>query len=197
MQIHNVYPGDAARGCDYISGAALDKIVDADTGQMRDERVIITDLYVDHEGRVCIGEKSVKHMATLCGMFEGDRVRAIASENDRLRVTVEAQAVEVQALKEQNFALRAQKAVVVYVTPSGLHISDEVIAQSIADGPLPAPVLVGGDPVVLDGGSAESESHSVSDPPAVEDPGTEATVLPESPAELSRRDKRRSKGAGA
>lgn len=71
------YPGDAARGADYFSGAPHGTIIEThgDEQTERAEQVLDTGLHIEFEGRVCVGERTVRHWATLFGMVDGWRVQ--------------------------------------------------------------------------------------------------------------------------
>lgn len=114
MQITTHYPGDAAGGADFITGSAQGEIIDDPLAPARGERVIITDKYLEYEGRVCIGEKSVRHMANLCGMFEGERVERVAAENRALHGEVDALRAEVDRLTAALAEAQGARATVYY-----------------------------------------------------------------------------------
>lgn len=69
------YPGTAAGGACFLSRAGLDDLVEIDplSGEPRTrrEQVVITDRDVDFEGLVCLGERTVRHLAHLFGMVDG------------------------------------------------------------------------------------------------------------------------------
>lgn len=84
------YPGDAAHGCDYLSRAAKSQIVvDTPAGPaLRDERIVVTSREEDFEGRICIGEKTVRYLAHKFGLVDEWRVEIIAADNRALRAEI-------------------------------------------------------------------------------------------------------------
>lgn len=102
FSIQSEYPDDAIGNADFISLAAKTRIEDRDArGElvMRDERIIVTDRFVDLEdvvlvGRVCLGEATVRMMASQLDMVD--------------RVTMERVISGAAATKRENEALRAE-----------------------------------------------------------------------------------------
>lgn len=137
MQVTSEYPGDAATGGCYLSGRARSEIIDDPNQPARPERVIVTDTYIDHEGRVCVGEITVRHMAHLLGMYHGEQVEAIAHENEALRAEVDAQRAELLAVREE--LAEAQDSIEkVYVDANGNTYTTLEAAQAMS-APEPAP----------------------------------------------------------
>lgn len=77
FQVADQYPPHTAAGCDYFSRAPLGDIVEqhGDDQIIRRERVLDTGLDLDFEGRIAIGERTVRHWASLFGMVDGWRVQ--------------------------------------------------------------------------------------------------------------------------
>lgn len=119
------YPGDAAAGACYLSRATRGKIVETREGEdavERDERVIITPAYIDYEGRVCLGERTVRHMAHLLGMYDEWRAQELAdaygatlADRDELSERLAAALSEIDALRAQASLTIAK----VYVSADG------------------------------------------------------------------------------
>lgn len=103
------YPGDAARGGCYLSGAAQGEIVTIDpaTGgeQVRREKVIVTPVDIDFEGRLCIGERMVRHLAHQFGMVDSWRVERLRVVHDALVEQATRLGEEVERLREDNAVL--------------------------------------------------------------------------------------------
>lgn len=85
--IADEYPHDAAYGCDYFSRNHLgDIIVETPDGALtRREKVLITDVETDYEGRICFGERTVRHLAHQLGLVDDWRVQSIVTDNQSLR----------------------------------------------------------------------------------------------------------------
>lgn len=81
------YPSFAAFGCDFFTRADQGDIIEdtADGPRVRRERILITDRDLDFEGRVCVGERTVRHLAHQLGMVDDWRVERIAADNHQLR----------------------------------------------------------------------------------------------------------------
>lgn len=128
------YPGDAAYGCDYLSRAAKSQIVveTPDGERLRDERIIVTSREEDFEGRICIGEKTVRYLAHEFGMVDEWRVEIIKTDNLDLRAE----------LVELSTALAAER--------------DKVARMAELERPDAAPVYV-----AIDGSRHASERASI------------------------------------
>lgn len=137
------YPGDAAGGCDYLSGAALGEVIveDASGHQVRRrERVVVTPRHIDFEGQLCIGERTVRHLAHLLGMVDdwrveklGEQYEAVASERDELS----AQLAEAHRTIETLSQIERQPITAVYVGADRVeHVSEAaaVDASAAAEG---------------------------------------------------------------
>lgn len=152
MQVVDSYPGDAAKGADYLTGAAQrDLVVDPNLsvadGGIRKERIVLTDLYLDHEGRVCISETSVQHMANLLGMFEGERVLRIIADNEALRAEVGGQQALVVGLQNRIAGLETNAATQ-YVGLDGKGYATLDGARAATAEPIEPPHVV--DPTLAD-----------------------------------------------
>jgi hypothetical protein len=111
FQVADNYPGGTARGADYFTGAALGEIntIDPETGEdrVRRERVVITPAHIDFEGQVCIGERTVRHLAHLFGMVDGWRVERMRREHDSLLAAAQQLAAELEQSRTEAATLAA------------------------------------------------------------------------------------------
>lgn len=123
VQVAEVYPFDAEGGGCYFAHAAQRTIRDPEsaTQEQRLERVVVTDRFNDYEGRICIGEATVRHWAHLLGMYDRaqvvdwlDRLGRIANERDELTGALAQASVRIAELEA-----RAGSTTVVYVMPDG------------------------------------------------------------------------------
>lgn len=91
LMIVEEYPTGAAGGCDFFTRAARGEIVETgpDGPIERRERVIITDRYIDMDdaivGQICVGERTMRHLAHALDMVDGWRVARIVDDNHALR----------------------------------------------------------------------------------------------------------------
>lgn len=108
FEVTRDYPGDAARGGCYLSGASKGEIVTA-TGR-RAERVIVTPHHEEFVGRICIGERTVRHMAHLLGLFDEDQVAKIVARADRLEKERDALDNQLADALDEIDRLRREKA---------------------------------------------------------------------------------------
>lgn len=85
--VHDEFPADAAYGADFLSRASKGTITETgpDGKVVRDEKVLVTSVDVDFEGRVCFGEKTVRHLAHQFGLVDGWRVEALKAEFAQVR----------------------------------------------------------------------------------------------------------------
>jgi len=81
------YPGDAAAGACYLTLADRGEIIEdrPDGPVVRAERVVVTPREVGFEGRICLSERIVRHLAHLLGMVDDWRVDAVKAHNAALR----------------------------------------------------------------------------------------------------------------
>lgn len=80
------YPGDAAKGGDFLTGAAQREIQDRAEAHFRPERIVVTDEYLPYQGgRVCLSETTIRHLAALVDLHDPVAVDRIVTENARLR----------------------------------------------------------------------------------------------------------------
>lgn len=96
------YPHDAAYGACFLTRRARGDITEEtpDGPKVRAERVILTDQAVEGEGRICVSESAVRHLAHKLGMVDGWKVEAVKRDNLDLRnelVTLSSQTAEIQA----------------------------------------------------------------------------------------------------
>lgn len=87
LSIVDEYPTGAAFGCDYFTRASRGDVTETgpDGPKIRPEKVVITDRYLDDEGQICVGERTIRHLAHRFAMVDGWRVEIIASDNEELR----------------------------------------------------------------------------------------------------------------
>jgi hypothetical protein len=87
LSIVDDYPSGAAFGSDYFSRAARGMIVEMgpDGPIERPEKVVITDRELDYEGRICVGERTIRHLAHAFNMVDGWRVERVLDDNHSLR----------------------------------------------------------------------------------------------------------------
>jgi hypothetical protein len=109
LTIVDEYPSEAAGQCDFFSMAAPgDILVDTPDGQvLRREKVIITPHYLDYEGRICVGERTIRHLAHKFRMVDDWRVNLIARDNDALRAELVELSTELANTRAQVEFLRA------------------------------------------------------------------------------------------
>lgn len=103
LSIVEDYPTGAAFGCDYFSLAAQGDIVEEgpDGPVVRREKIVITDRYNDYEGQVCVGERTIRHLAHAFGMIDGWRVARITDDNAALRAELVVLSQQVAKLHQQ------------------------------------------------------------------------------------------------
>lgn len=96
MIVVDQYPPGAAGGADFLTGAPLGTVREHHrdgSDRLHPEKVIVTDQDVEFMGTVCIGERSVRHLAHIFEMVDrwqvDDLVDAyvdVAKERDELSV---------------------------------------------------------------------------------------------------------------
>lgn len=132
------YPADAAYGCDWLTrNAQGDILVDTPDGQVkRREKVLITSREDDYEGRICIGERTVRHLAHQLGLVDDWRVERIAADNRELRTEVIGLSVALGAARnEANRLAQLERpdATKVYVALDGTeHLSERAAVEHCA-----------------------------------------------------------------
>lgn len=104
-QLTDSYPPDAAGGADFLTGAAQRRIPD-ENDQLVNERIVVCDLDLAadtlYEGRVCLSETTIRHLASLIGCYDGPSVRAMLTHTEK----IEAQNLElVHAIQAAERAL--------------------------------------------------------------------------------------------
>jgi hypothetical protein len=158
MIVADEYPPGAARGSDYFTGAPLGSVIERrrDGDHVHPEQVVITDIDLDYEGTICIGERTVRHWAHLFGLVDAwavDDLReayiAVAAERDQLS----AQLVEAGKTIELLRSLEPGETKLVYVAADGTEHRSAKAAASATRRSLPLP-----DPVVA------SAAQPVDDP---------------------------------
>lgn len=89
--IDDHYPADAAFGADFFTNAAQGELImeGPDGPVARREKVVVTTQQLDdiavHWGRICVGERTIRHLAHLFDMVDDWRVKRIIDDNDALR----------------------------------------------------------------------------------------------------------------
>jgi hypothetical protein len=121
-QVADTYPFDTEGGGCYFTRAEQRTIRDPEAErEERLEKVIVTDRFNDYEGRICIGEATVRHWAQLLGMYDRsqvvdllDRLGRITNERDEL-----ATGLAHATRRNAELEARAESSTVVYVLPDG------------------------------------------------------------------------------
>lgn len=82
------YPGDAAAGCCYLTLAERGEIIEdrPDGPIVRPERIVVTPREVEYEGRLCLSERIVRHLAHKLGMVDEWRADAVRVESAQARL---------------------------------------------------------------------------------------------------------------
>lgn len=124
------YPTGAEGGADFFTRAAQGdlRIDGADGPTFRKERVLLTSTYLDYGGQVCVGERTVRHLAHTLKMVDGWRVERIADDNVALRkelVELSARVADQARQIEFHRQLEAQPASVVFVALDGTRHASE------------------------------------------------------------------------
>lgn len=144
FNVADAYPADAIGGADFLTGAALRRIVDdwGDGQRARRERVIVADRVFDMDddvhGRPCFAEETVRALGQAIGM--GDAPYVARLERD-LRRERQARAIAEQELARAHAALEQIKVVKIqtFIAPDGTaHPTRESVDCYLADRePLP------------------------------------------------------------
>lgn len=103
LTIVDDYPSTAAFGSDYFTRAARGDIrMEGPDGEIhRPEKVVITDRDLDYEGAICVGERTIRHLAHAFGMIDDWRVDRIKDDNEALRKELVLLSTEVAGLRSQ------------------------------------------------------------------------------------------------
>lgn len=103
LEIVDEYPSTAAFGSDFFTRAARGEIrMEGPDGPVhRMEKVIVTDRDLDYEGSVCVGERTIRHLAHKFGLVDGWRVDRIVDDNHALRKELTDLSSELAATKSQ------------------------------------------------------------------------------------------------
>lgn len=91
MYLVDDYPADTAYGNDFLSGNDKGKIqVETPDGDvvLRDERILVTTRDVEFEGRICVGERTIRHMAHQFGLVDEWKVDRLKVDNLALRAEI-------------------------------------------------------------------------------------------------------------
>lgn len=149
LVILDEYPHDAAYGADFFSRNARGEIQveTADGIRMRPEKVLMTPHTVDYEGRVCVGERTIRHWAHNFGLVDEWRFAMVADDNRALRTELVALSNELAAerLKSSQLAqLEMPETTLIYVDVQGeQHASKRAAVEATAMG-------AGWQPTILD-----------------------------------------------
>lgn len=103
LSIVDEYPTGAAFGCDYFTRAARGDIEmqGPDGPEYRPEKVVITDRYLDDEGQICVGERTIRHLAHKFEMVDGWRVARIVADNQALRAELVQLSTDLAAARSE------------------------------------------------------------------------------------------------
>lgn len=146
-QVAHAYPGTAAGGADYFTGAAQRPIEQPD-GTYSLERVLVTDKNVDYEGDVCISETTIRHWGHLFGLYDGTQVTRLQSHVDQ----VEAERNELSrqlasALRQiEVFELERDPIRTIYVAGDNTEHASERAAHPAGKRRAPSPLPAGDQP---------------------------------------------------
>lgn len=138
LEIVDNYPSIAAFGCDFFTRAAIGDVrMEGPDGEVhRREKVLVTDRTIDFEGRVCIGERTVRHLAHRFDMVDGWRVERIKDDNTALRAELVELSTELASVRSQlTFArqLETQPAEQVFLSLDGTkHASARACMEATA-----------------------------------------------------------------
>lgn len=147
LMIVDEYPSEAAGQCDFFSMSAPgDIIVETPDGTvLRREKVVITPHYLDYEGVICVGEKTIRHLAHKFRMVDDWRVDLIARDNDALRAELEELSTDLANARAQVEFLRALEttgAPTKYVASNGsVHASERAAQEASRAVPKAAKML--------------------------------------------------------
>jgi hypothetical protein len=108
VYLDDKYPADAAYGADFLSRAAQGEVrIDTPNGPiLRQERIIISSAEVDYEGRVCFGERTIRHLAHQLDLVDRWRVELIEAQRDQYLSDLVECSHELAETLEQNRRLR-------------------------------------------------------------------------------------------
>lgn len=130
------YPGDAAFGGDYFTRSAHGEIVTA-RGR-RPEKVIVSDAFEDFEGRICVSERTVRHMGALVGLYTEDQVSELQERIHYLEHELESSVDAHATVLRQVQAERAVQATGASQTPEILpNTIGALQPMSATDNPVP------------------------------------------------------------
>lgn len=108
LSLDDRYPAEAAYGADFFTRAAQGDVIEdtPDGPRSRRERVVITDNWEDHLGRVCIGERTARHLARQFGMVDGWKVDAVIADAQEVRTELMVLSERIARLENENRLLR-------------------------------------------------------------------------------------------
>lgn len=138
LEIVDEYPSTAAFGSDFFTRAARGIVrMEGPDGEIhRPEKIIITDRDLDYEGTICIGERTIRHLAHKFEMVDGWRVGRIIDDNDKLRGELVDLSTELATTRAQlAFArqMEAQPAEQVFLSLDGTrHTSKRACMEATA-----------------------------------------------------------------
>lgn len=118
------YPADAVGRACFLTGMARGEVwVETADGKVaRPEKVLITDRDVLYEGRVCVGERAVRHLAHRLGLVDDWRFERVAADNQALRdelVALSREIAEVRGERDRLADLERPEEVLVYLAIDG------------------------------------------------------------------------------
>lgn len=138
LELVDEYPTGAAFGADFFTRAARGDVrMEGPDGEIhRPEKVVITDRDLDYEGIICVGERTIRHLAHKFEMVDGWRVERILDDNHSLRAELTTLSSELAAVKSQlEFArqLEARPAEKFYLSLDGTtHVSARACMEATA-----------------------------------------------------------------
>lgn len=103
LSIVDEYPTESAFGCDYFTRAARGEVrMDGPDGlEIRPEKIIVTDRYLDYEGQICVGERTVRHLAHALEMVDGWRVDKIIADSAAVRAELLELSMQLAQTRDQ------------------------------------------------------------------------------------------------
>lgn len=134
------YPGDAHGGADFFTSAAQREIADVDdNGETiaRREKVVASQFFLPYQGgRVCLSETTVRHIASLIGLYEGSvvaqlerQLAVVREERGNLSENLASAMQTIDELLDDHGAVMP-----VYITPDGAKHASEAAAIAHMNG---------------------------------------------------------------
>lgn len=138
LSIDVEYPTGAAFGADFFTGASRGEVrMEGPDGMViRDEKIVITDRDLMYEGIVCVGERTIRHLAHKFEMVDKWRVDRIVDDNAALRnelVTLSGELATARSQLEFARQMEAQPAERVFLSLDGTkHASERACMEATA-----------------------------------------------------------------